>query len=363
MDAHPHLTIRALTVRAVDVPLDRPHLTAGGAATSAPLVLTDLVTEEGVTGRSYVFCYTRLALAPVVRLVADLGDAITGDAVAPLTLDRKMQGRFRLLGPQGLTGIAMAAIDMAAWDALARATDLPLARLLGGEARPVPAYRSAGMGGIEEAVAETKASLAAGLRAMKFKVGYPSVSDDIAIVRAAREVGGAHLTVMVDYNQSLSVPEATARLYVLDDERLTWVEEPVSADDYAGHAKVAAQARTPIQTGENWWGPHDMAKSIAAGASDYVMLDAMKIGGVTGWLRAAGLAEAHGLMVSSHLLPEISAQLLAVTPTMHWLEYSDWINPILAEPLVVADGHVQPSTRPGSGLEWREDAVRRYLVD
>lgn len=106
-----------------------------------------------------------------------------------------------------------------------------------------------------------------------------------------------------------------------------------------------------------------MAKSIAAGVSDYVMLDAMKIGGVTGWLRAAGIAEAHGLMVSSHILPEISAQLLAATPTMHWLEYHDWIDPILQEPLVVKDEHAFPPTRPGSGLEWDEGAVRRCLVE
>lgn len=132
-----------------------------------------------------------------------------------------MQARFRLLGPQGLTGIALAAIDIAAWDALARACGLPLARLLGGEPRPVLAYRSAGMGGVAEAVAEMQTSLATGLRAMKFKVGYPTLAEDIAVVRAAREVGGDDLTVMVDYNQSLSVPEATARLHALDDERLT----------------------------------------------------------------------------------------------------------------------------------------------
>jgi mandelate racemase len=361
-EALPRLTIRALDVRAVDVPLARPHPTAGGAVTSAPLVLVDLHTEEGVTGHGYVFVYTPLALVPVARLVTDLATLLVGESVAPLEIERKLQARFRLLGPQGLTGIAMAAIDMAAWDALARAAGLPLARLLGGEPRPVPAYRSAGMGGVAEAVTETKEAIGIGLGAMKFKVGHPTVREDIAVIRAARETGGAELAVMVDYNQSLTVPEAMARLDALEGERLTWVEEPVAADDFAGHAAVAAAARTPIQFGENWWGPHDMAKAIAAHASDYVMLDVMKIGGVTGWLRAAALAEAHALPVSSHLFPEVSAHLLAVTPTMHWQEYTDWTNPILREPLVVRDGHAYPSTRPGSGLEWDEDAVRRYRV-
>lgn len=357
------LTLRTLAVRAVDVPLARPHPTAGGAVTSAPLVLTDLVTEEGVVGRSYVFAYTPRALAPLARLVANLADLIAGQAVAPLAIERALQAHFRLLGPQGLTGIAMAAIDMAAWDALARAAGLPLARLLGGDVRPVPAYRSAGMGGADGATAETGEAVAMGLRAIKLKVGYPTVAEDIACVRAARAVGGEDLGVMVDYNQSLTVPEAVERALALDTERLAWIEEPVTADDFAGHAKVAAAARTPIQTGENWWGPHDMAKAIAAGASDCAMLDAMKIGGVTGWLRAAALAEVHALPVSSHLFPEISAHLLAITPTMHSLEYCDWASPILAEPLHVADGHAYPAARPGSGLEWDEGAVRRYTID
>lgn len=359
----PQLTLRALAVRAVDVPLARPHPTAGGVVTSAPLVLTDLVTEEGVVGHSYVFAYTQRALAPLARLVANLADLLAGQPVAPLAIERTLQARFRLLGPQGLTGIAMAAIDMAAWDALARGAGLPLARLLGGDVRPVLAYRSAGMGGVDEATAETEEAAAMGFRAIKLKVGYPTVAEDIACVRAARAVGGEDLAVMVDYNQSLTIPEAIARAHTLDAERLTWIEEPVSADDFAGHAKVTAAARTPIQTGENWWGPHDMAKAIAAGASDLVMLDVMKIGGVTGWLRAAALAEAHALPVSSHIFPEISAHLLAVTPTMHELEYCDWANPILAEPLHVADGHAHPAMRPGSGLEWDEDAVRRYATD
>ncbi len=356
------LTLRALTVRAVDVPLARPHPTAGGAVTSAPFVLTDLLTEEGVVGHSYVFAYTRLALAPLARLVANLADLIAGQPVAPLAIDRTLQARFRLLGPQGLTGIAMAAIDMAAWDALARAAGLPLARLLGGDVRPVPAYRSAGMGGVDAATAEAEEAVAMGLRAVKFKVGYPTVAEDIACVRAARAVGGEDLAVMVDYNQSLTIPEAVERAHAMDAQRLTWIEEPVSADDFAGHGKVAAAARTPIQTGENWWGPHDMAKAIAAGASDCAMLDVMKVGGVTGWLRAAALAEAHGMPVSSHIFPEISAHLLAITPTMDYLEQCDWANPILAEPLRIADGHAHPATRPGSGLEWDEDAVRHYTI-
>jgi mandelate racemase len=132
------------------------------------------------------------------------------------------------------------------------------------------------------------------------------------------------------------------------------------AHDYAGHAQVAQAAQTPIQCGENWWGIQDMQHAIEASACDYVMPDVMKIGGVTGWLRAAALAHAKGLRMSNHLWPELSARLLCCTATAHWLEYADWWNPILAEPLAVDDGMAVVSQAPGSGIEWNRAAVERY---
>jgi mandelate racemase len=164
---------------------------------------------------------------------------------------------------------------------------------------------------------------------------------------------------MVDYNQSLTPVEAVQRLRVLDGEGLTWVEEPTLAHDYVGHALVAREAATPIQCGENWWGTLDFRHAVDAQASDYAMPDVMKIGGVTGWQRAAAIAAAHGIPVSSHLWPEISAQLLAVTPTAHWLEYADWWNDIVAEPLAVRDGMTDIAGTTGSGVAWNETAIAR----
>lgn len=359
---YPRLTFRSLRARPVNVPLSRPLQTAGGLVGSSPLVLIDLETAEGITGRSYLFCYTPVALQPVVSLLANLQDWIAGDDLAPLTLERKLQGRFRLLGPQGLTGMAMAGLDMAAWDALAQAAGLPLVRLLGGNPDPIPAYNSCGLGliGPERAAGEAQELVAPGFRAVKARLGYPDARTDLEVVRRVREAIGPEVLLMSDFNQSLSVPEATRRSRLLDGEGLTWIEEPTRADDFAGHALIAREVETPIQLGENWWGPHDMAKSLAAGASDYVMVDAMKIGGVTGWLRAAALAEAAGVPCSSHLFPEISAHLLGVTPTRHWLEYMDLASPILREPLRIDAGLAYPTVRPGTGLEWDEDQVRRF---
>jgi mandelate racemase len=344
------LKIRSLRATPLNVPLARPHPTASGVVESAPLVLVDPETDQGLTGRSYVFCYTSIALKPIVELVEGLQPRIEGDAVAPLALARKLQGGFRLLGPQGFTGIAMAGIDMAAWDLLAKSVGLSLTRLLGGEEKPIPAYHSLGMAGPDGAAREAAESSKLGFHCVKYKVGYQQMEQDRAVIRAARSEAGANLQVMVDYHQSLSVAEAIRRVQFLEEEPLVWVEEPTRADDYAGHARIAAECRTPIQIGENLWGPRDLTKSLSVGASDFVMLDVMKIGGITGWLRTIGQTEAVGLPVSSHLFPEISAQLLAVSPQAHLMEYQDWVAPILQHPLEVKDGFAIPQREAGCGI-------------
>ncbi len=122
-------------------------------------------------------------------------------------------------------------------------------------------------------------------------------------------------------------------------------------------------AATPIQLGENWWGLPDMANSVAAGASDLAMPDAMKIGGVTGWQRAAALAAAaRGLPVSPHIFVEFSAHLMAVTPTAHWLEYLEKAGAVLQQPLRIENGDALPLEGHGAGLEWDEAAVARYAA-
>jgi mandelate racemase len=357
-------SVRGLDVRAVDVPMSRPLKTGGGEVGSAAMVLIDILTDAGITGSSYLFCPTPVVLGPMAKLLSNLAPLIEGDPLAPVAIEGKLQKTFRLLGPQGLTAMATAGIDMAAWDALAKVCGLSLARLLGGEPREVPAYNSCGLGliGAERAVEEAWELAAPGFEAIKVRLGYAEIETDLEVVRAVRDSVGEEISLMSDYNQSLSVAEAERRDAALEGEGLYGIEEPTRADDYSGHARLRRGAKTPIQIGENWWGPHDMAKSAEVGASDYAMADAMKIGGVTGWLRAAALAEAAGLPLSSHLFPEVSAHLLAVAPTSHWLEYVDWANPILEEPLKVEGGYARPPDTPGIGISWDEEAVRRYSV-
>jgi len=357
-------TIKGLRARLVNVPMSRPLATAGGSVTTAPLVLVDLEGDHGITGSAYVFCYTPLALRPVAGLIENLGKALNGEPLAPARLMEGLQARFRLLGLQGLTMMAASAIDMAAWDALAKTHDQPLCRLLGGAPVSVPAYNSKGLGliGLERAPGEARELVEEGFSAIKLRLGYPHLRDDIAVAEAVRAAVGDTIPIMTDYNQALDPAEAERRARALGHLGLDWIEEPVRFDDYAGCARVREGSPVPIQIGENCWGVHDMQKALAAGSSDLFMPDAGKIGGVTGWLRAAGLAEPLGLPLSSHLYPEVSAHLLAVTPTRHWLEYVDWAQPVLKHPLPVVDGHVAAPDVPGIGIEWDEEAVARFAA-
>lgn len=358
------LTIRSLTVRAVNVPMRLPLQTSNGTIRTAPLALVDLHTDEGVTGSTYLFCYTPLVLKPVCELLQSLDPVLRGVSAAPLEINRLLHSRFRLLGTKGIVGMALAGIDMAAWDALAKAECQPLSRALGAELLHVPAYNSCGLGliGRDAAPAEAEALACSGFKAIKVRLGYPDIDTDIAVVRAVKSAIGSGIFLMSDYNQALSVPEAENRVHALADEGLYWIEEPCVAHDYQGYARVRNRSRCPIQMGENWWGPSEMSTSLGFGASDLGMLDAMKIGGVTGWIHAAALAESAGMPLSTHLFPEISVHLMAATPTRHWLEYVDWASPILEQPMEIRNGMASPPDVAGTGIAWNEAAISRFLV-
>jgi mandelate racemase len=354
--------IREFRVRAARVPIHPPHRTASGVLTESPLVLTDVICDDGTAGHSLIFTYTPAALEPTAELISNLGELIVGEALAPAAIADRFAGGFRLLGMQGLVGMAVAAIDMALWDALARMHGVSLVRLLGGVEKPIMAYGAIGYDGVADSARCAEDWAKRGFRGVKAKIGYPTVQEDLDVIRAIRSAVGAEMAIMVDYNQSLLPATAVERLRAIDDEGLTWIEEPVLAQDFEGHAYVAREIRTPIQCGENWWGPHEVRTAIQHRASDFMMPDVMKIGGVTGWLRTAALAEAHGIPISNHLWPEISTQLMCLTPTAHYLEYADWWNPIVAEPLQVERGIANASTAPGTGVSWNEAGVARFSV-
>jgi mandelate racemase len=355
------LVISDIRARAVVAPLRRPIRTASGSIEASPLVLLDVATEQGVTGRAYLFAYTPLALPPLLALAGQLAPLLRGRPLVPLTLQQQLERQFRLLGLQGLLGMMVSGLDMAFWDALGRAAGRPVAALLGGEPRPVRAYDSWGLVDPARDAPALARSVELGFRGIKIKLGGGSLEQDVATVREVRQIVGDRTALMVDYNQSLDPGEAIRRVKALEPFDLEWVEEPVAAEDLRGHAQVRARSALPIQTGENWWFPRDAERALAAGACDRMMPDLMKIGGITGWLSVMGLARAASMPVSSHLFIEASAHVLAVTPTCDWLEHMDFGSSVLARPCALADGCVT-AQGPGLGLEWDEAAVARHAV-
>ena len=272
-----------------------------------------------------------------------------------------MDAKFRLLSWQGLVGMAVSGLDMAFWDALGQLANQPLVALLGGSPRPMRAYDSYGA---IDPVADEKAlrrSLEQGFRGIKIKGGDGDADNDERVVKGVRKLLGPDIALMLDFNQSLDPAEASRRIARLAPYDLHWIEEPVPQENLQGHATVRATSAIPIQAGENWWFPRGFAEAIAVGASDFIMPDLMKVGGVSGWLRVAGQAEAASIPMSSHLFAEASAHLLAITPTAHWLEYLDLACAVLAEPVEIVDGTVT-ARGPGLGLSWDEAAVRKYSL-
>jgi len=356
------LTLRSVTVRPVVVPLKRPVVSKVGLFQDWPLILIDLVTEEGIVGRSYLEPYLRQSMAYLVPAIRDLAAARAGKPVRPV--DDFQQGRkaLNLVGLQGLSMIAVSGLDMAAWDALAQAANRPLAELLGGSLGRVPTYNSNGLwlsdvGALGAEAAELVAE--GGIKGLKLRLGRERLKDDLAAIEAVRAAAG-DVRLMVDFNQGMTLGDALHRCHALDDQGLYWLEEPIAYDDLAGYARLTGELRTPVQFGENFYGPRAMAEAVALGAGDMVMPDLMRIGGVTGWLRAAAIAGAAGLPMSSHLYPEFSAHLLRVTESAAWLEWQDWAYPILAEPFALVDGDLVIPDRPGAGIAWDEAAVSRY---
>jgi mandelate racemase len=355
------LTLRSVTTRAVAAPLSIALGTSVAVIRTVPLLLVDATTEEGMVGRAYLFGYSPAGAKSIALLLEEAVDFVKGNTAKPDATYHALVRRLALIGVTGPVRMAISTLDMALWDAAAKAAQLPLVELLGAARRPVRAYDSRGLGLMpaEKLASEAETLLRKGMNAIKLRLGYPTLEEDLAALRAVRGRMPREVMVMVDYNQALTTAEAIRRGLALQAEGIAWLEEPIRHDDYRGNAEIARALDVPLQIGENFNGPEAMAEALAAGACDCVMPDVGRIGGVTGWMQAAAMAAARGVQVSSHLMPEVSAHLLAATPTGHWLEYVDWGDAILEEPPQVIDGAVTPSARPGTGLAWDEGKLRR----
>lgn len=360
------LTLKSIRARPVVLKLQRPIVARIATISDWPLILIDLYTNEGIVGRSYLEPYTIKAMKYLIPALHDFGELFKEQQVTPVKFYELARKSLHFVGYQGLSMIAVSGLDMAAWDALSKAAGMPLCVLLGGSVGPVKAYNSNGLWLKEPAELAAEAVELrdeGGFTGLKLRLGRERMSDDLAAIAAIRGAVGDDMDLMADFNQGLHLGEALRRCQMIDDLGLAWIEEPIVYDNFDGYTQLAAELKTPIQIGENFYGPRDLQRALQNKACDYVMPDFMRIGGVTGWLRAAGIAGTMGVPMSTHLYPEVAAHMMRVTETSHWLEWQNWADPILQKPYEIKDGQIHIPNEPGIGLEWNEDTVRANLVE
>lgn len=327
--------IQDIRTTPVLAPLARPLRSASGFIEKMPLVIIDVVTDEGAEGTAYAQVYFPELLPALDRTIAGMAGMIAGMPLVPRDLQALLRRRCRLFGLKNLMGAALGGLDLTLWDAWARSLGQPLAAAIGASPRPHRNYHSTGMYDEHTVAAIAAETLDRGFAGLKVKMGFSDFALDLAVVSAARRRLGDGGALMIDYNQSLDPVEALRRCRALDDEGLEWIEEPVAADDLEGCARIAAAVKTPIQIGESFHAPQEMLLAIREQAMDLVMPDAQLIHGVTGFLEASALADTAGIPMSSHMFVEASAHLPRATPTAHWLEYMDVAGLLQRQTIVV----------------------------
>ncbi len=264
-----------------------------------------------------------------------------------------------------ITSLALAAIDTALWDLRCRRSGKPLWKEAGGAQRKVPVYTTEG-GWLhhspEQLVDEAQAAKAQGFRGAKFKVGRPTIAEDVARLSAVRVAVGDAFEVMIDANQAFTVAEARRRAHAFSPLMLAWFEEPLPAEDLGGHVELARAATMPIAVGESLYHPSHFREYLERGACSIVQVDCARIGGITPWLKVAHLAETFNVAVCPHFLMELHVSLTAAVPNGAWVEYIPQLDSITTSRMAMEDGHALPPATPGLGIDWEFSAIERAAV-
>ena len=264
-----------------------------------------------------------------------------------------------------ITSLALAAIDTALWDLKCRRAQQPLWKAAGGAKAAIPVYTTEGgwlHHSAQQIVDEAVAAKAQGFKGAKFKVGKPAIAEDVRRLAAVRDVVGDEFELMVDANQAFTVSEALRRAHAYAPFGLAWFEEPLPAEDLAGHVEVAAKASMPIAVGESLYHPAHFREYLERDACSIVQVDCARIGGITPWLKVAHLAEAFNVAVCPHFLMELHVSLVAAVPNGAWVEYIPQLDDITTSRMTVRDGFALAPEGPGLGIDWDFAAIERLAV-
>jgi L-alanine-DL-glutamate epimerase-like enolase superfamily enzyme len=359
-------TVVAASAWLADLEVETPRTDAVQAFVKQETVFVRVNTADGNTGVGYSYTIGTGG-SSVLALLRDhlLPRLIGADAtlVEQLWYDLFASTRATTVG--AITSLALAAVDTALWDLRCIRAGEPLWRLAGGFRQKVPLYDTEGGWlhlSTEELVRGALASRDAGWPGVKVKVGKPRIGEDVERLRAVREAVGPGLDIMVDANQSLTHAEAIRRAAAFEPLDLSWFEEPVPADDVAGHVALARSTAIPIAVGESLYSLAQFRDYLERGAASIVQADVARVGGITPWLKIAHLAEAFNVHICPHFLMELHVSLVAAVPNGRYVEHIPQLRAITGEGMRIEDGHAVAPDTPGLGIDWDFDAIEDRTV-
>jgi len=333
--------------------------------TEVHFLFAEITTADGFEGVG--FSYSKRAGGPAQFAHAkQVADNLLGED--PNDIGRlyvKLLWAGASVGRSGVAVQALAAIDVALWDLKAKRAGLPLAKLIGAHRDSVRTYNTSGgflNAPLEQVLENATAAREAGIGGIKIKVGHPDHRVDMTRLDAMRTHLGDDFPLMVDANQQWDRPTALRMCRAMEPYNLTWIEEPLDAYDYVGHADLARAIDTPIATGEMLASVAEHVKLIEQGSCDVIQPDAPRVGGITEFLKLTTLAAQAGLSLAPHFAMEIHCHLAATYPTEPWVEHFDWLDPLFNERMAIADGRMIVSDRPGLGITL-SDQLRAWTVD
>ena len=362
------MKIKSLKVNHVRFPVEEPIVNALPMPTMQRDFLTvQIQTDDGIEGLGVTGFGG--GLLPALKLAVELfGNVVTGeDPLRPELVNSKMRVASSHCGPGGIATLAMTAIDTALWDIRGKALNQPVSRLLGGLRDKVPAYAS---GALPRTTPTDKLAPAAhalvekGYTQIKTQMAVPGLTpaQEIERIRIIRDAVGPQINLMVDINERWGVNEAISILSRIEDLGLGWIEDPTAPTDYKGLAAITAALNTPICAGERLYGIEPFQQLMSHRSADIIMIDLLRVGGITPWMKVAGMAEAFNLPVVSHLLPEIHVSLIAAVPNATLLEYMPWTWRMFENPPIPVNGEMTVPTGPGFGLKFASDLFTTYGV-
>ena len=357
------MKITDIVVHRLSVPLPRPVRTARHNHGHADTVVVEMRADSGLVGSGYCFAFGPRKAAALAALVEDFADLYRGHAAAPQARFADAWRSMHFIGHTGLALMALSALDTACWDVAARGAGLPLFRLLGGDRTRVPTYASSGLWldqSVDELLLEAEAFRVQGHRAMKMRIGRDDPEEDVERVRIVRDALGGDAALLADVNQGWDETTTVRIGRRLESQGLYWLEEPLPYEDLEGYARVTAALDMRIATGETDYGSLGMKRQLEARAADVLMPDLQRMGGPSEFMRAAALCQAWHQPVSSHLFTEACAHLLAAAPNALILEHMNWWQDLFSEPLLIEDGCVVLSEKPGIGVDLSQTALKRF---